>query len=182
MTPSGRAINAKCLDETATTAFCVDASEPLLFLALLDHTHGSHEKHHQDGSEAVDGRERVHQHIVRKAYKLHVATIIQSNGRVCAETCRLDNGVVRESAAFQQVLDSNSPFRSGVLPDIPKVCIFLKGHEPKVSTKEDGYHGIGNKDPVEYRQSNGDVILLNDGSYRYDEGRHIHYAKDETEI
>jgi len=126
-------------------------------------------------------RERVHQHIIGEAHKLDFATVIQSNGRISTESFRLDNSVIGEPAAFQQILNTNSPVGSGVIPDIPKVFILLEGHEPEIGAKNNGDHSVGDEDPVEYGQPNSNVILLDDGPHRYDKGSHIQYAKDETD-
>lgn len=78
-------------------------------------------------------------------------------------------------------MDGDPLVRSSAIPDVSKVDLLLKSHKPEVRAKDHSDDEVHKKGPVEDCEPNGNVILLNNGSYRDDKGSHIENTDDKTD-
>jgi hypothetical protein len=132
------------------------------------------------GSDSQNGvsslREHVHHHSVCSRDKLGRASVVLRIVRIATKATDFDRRIVLETAALQLVLYGDSVGRRGSIPNVSKVLLLLQGHEPQIRTDDNRDKSIENQGPIQNGQTDRDMVTLENGSDRDNEGYCVHHA------
>jgi hypothetical protein len=153
---------ARGLDETTSTALCVNFAEPFGLLALFHDTKRRNEQACGDGGEPVDRCERLVQQEVRLARKLVHAPNCSVRDLECRAhgTTDFHVGTVAVPTAIPLVLQCETRLRGGGNPHFLKVAFFLEGAEPEDGREDDGKGRVKDEEPIEDDETDGDMVAL----------------------